>query len=147
MPGPVRPVAGDVLGVFGVVEDQEPPVPVTQFGEQPVDGVGHRGRGRHIQPGGQPGELIGDEHRLLGVDPPHQVVVGGEPVRVLDRQLGLAHPAQPVQRLHHQRRHFIMQPPPQFGQHPVAAGEARIARRHPPHRRQGAGEPRLVRGL
>ena len=146
MAGPAGPVVGDVLRAVGVVEDQQPAVPATQLGQQPVHGGGDRRSGRQVQPGGEPGELVGDEHRLFGVDPPHQVVVGGEPVRVLDRQLGLAHPAQPVQRLHHQRRLTGAQPPPQLGEHAVAAGEPRIPRRHPPHRRPAAGESRPAAG-
>ena len=43
---------------------------------------------------------------LLGGDPPHQVVVGHEPVHVLQRHLRLADPAEPVQGLR--------QPPPRF---------------------------------
>ena len=146
MAGPAGPVVGDVLRAVGVVEDQQPAVPATQLGQQPLHGGGDRRSGRQVQPGGEPGELVGDEHRLFGVDPPHQVVVGGEPVRVLDRQLGLAHPAQPVQRLHHQRRLTGAQPPPQLGEHAVAAGEPRIPRRHPPHRRRAAGESRPTAG-
>ena len=133
-------------GPFGVVEDQQPAVPAAQLGQQPVHGGGDRRPAGRSEPGGEPGELVGDEHRLFGVDPPHQVVVGGEPVRVLDRQLGLAHPAQPVQRLHHQRRPPGAQPPPQLGEHAVAAGELRIPGRHPPHRRRPAGEPRPAAG-
>ncbi|HYX94315.1 MAG TPA: toll/interleukin-1 receptor domain-containing protein, partial [Geodermatophilus sp.] len=98
-----------------------------------------------VEPGGEPGELAGDEHRLFGVDPPHQVVVGGEPVRVLQGQLGLAHPAQPVERLHHQRGLAGVQPPAQLGEHAVPAGEPGIARRYLPHPRQSAGESRLSR--
>jgi hypothetical protein len=63
-------------------------------------------------------------------------------VRVLDRQLGLAHPAEPVERLNRQRALTGAQPPAQLGEHAVPAGEVRIARRRPPHPRQGAGEPR-----
>jgi len=40
---------------------------------------------------------------------------------VLDRQMGLAYPAQPVERLHHQRRLSSAQPPPQLDEHAVAA--------------------------
>ena len=86
------------------------------------------------------GDLVPDQPALLGVDPPGQVVGPGEPVRVLGRQLGLAHPAHPVQRLHH-RRVPGQQPLPHLSQQIVAAGEPRITRREcstpaaPPARR------------
>jgi hypothetical protein len=76
--------------------------------------------------------LAWDQHRLFGVDPPHEVVFGGEPIRVLKRQLGLAHSAQPVERLHHQCGLPGPQPLPQLGQQVVAAGEVRIAGRQVP---------------
>jgi hypothetical protein len=146
VPGPAGPKAGDVLRVFGVVEDKQPPVPVAQRGQQSVDGVGHRGPGGQAQPGGEGAKLSGDEQRLFGVDPPHQLVVGGETVRVLERQLGLAHPAQPVQRLHHQRRFLRAQPPVELGEQVVPAGEMRIAGRHSPQERfrNGGGWERRV---
>jgi hypothetical protein len=133
VPGPAGPVAGDVGRPLGVVEHQQPPVPAAQLGQQPLHGVAHRRPGRQAESGGEGSKLVGDEHRLFGVDPPDQLVVGGEPVRVLDGQLGLAHSAQPVQRLHHRRGLVGVQPPAQFGEHAVPAGEPRIARRHPPH--------------
>jgi hypothetical protein len=133
VPGPAGPVVGDVGRPLGVVEDEQPTVPVAQLGEQPVHGVGHRGPGRQLQPGCQPGQLVGDQHGLFGVDPPDHVVVGGEPMGVLERQLGLAHPAQPVEGLHHQRGLPGPQPSPQLGQKIVAAGEVRIAGRQVPY--------------
>jgi hypothetical protein len=39
-----------------------------QLGQQPLDGVGGRRPGRQVQPGGEHGELVSDEHRLFGVD-------------------------------------------------------------------------------
>ena len=89
----------------------------------------------------QGGELVADQPGLLGVDPPGQVIGSGEPVRVLDRQLGLAHPAHPVQRLHH-RLVPGQQPLPHRHQQPVPAGEPRIAGRDVPHPRHAARQPR-----
>jgi hypothetical protein len=92
VPGSAGPVVGDVRRPLGVVEDQQPAGPVAQLGQQPVHGLGHRGPRWEVKPGGEGGQLFGDEYRLCGVDPPDQLVVGGEAVGVLDRQLGLAHP-------------------------------------------------------
>ena len=103
MPGPAGLVVGQVLWSLRVVEDQQPAPPAAQLGQDEFDRVGHGRPGRQVELVAQLGELAGDEHRLLGVDPPDQVVVAGEPVGVLDRQLGLAHATQAVQRLHHQR--------------------------------------------
>ena len=89
----------------------------------------------------QRGELVPDQPGLLGVDPPGQVIVPGEPVRVLDRQLGLAHPAHALQRLHH-RPVPGQQPLPHRHQQPVPAGEPRIARRDVPHPRHAPRQPR-----
>ena len=50
------------------------------------------------------GELVGDQSRGLGVDPPDQVVIGGVAVGVLGDQLGLADPAHPVHRPDRHRR-------------------------------------------
>ena len=102
MPGAARQPRRHVAGVLGVVEDQQPPAPPPQLAQHRRP---HRLRARPgldtAQRGAQRGELVADQPGLLGVDPPGQVVGPGEPVRVLDRQLGLAHPAHPVQRLHH----------------------------------------------
>ena len=88
------------------------------------------------------GVLLADPVGLLGVDPPHHVVVAGEPPRVLHRELGLAHPARAVQGVHH-RPARPLQPLPQPHQHPVAAGERLVRARHrPPHRRQHPRQPR-----
>jgi hypothetical protein len=40
---------------LGVVEDQQPPIPVAQLGEQPADGVGHGGPQRQAEPLGESG--------------------------------------------------------------------------------------------
>ena len=87
------------------------------------------------------GDLVADQPGLLGVDPPGQVVGPGEPVRVLGGQLGLAHPAHAVQRLHH-RRVPAQQPVPHRLQQAVPAGEPRITGRDVPHPRHSPGQPR-----
>jgi len=48
MPGAAGPVVGDVRGVFGVVEDQQPPAAGSQFGQYPVHHL------RDDRVGGQP---------------------------------------------------------------------------------------------
>jgi hypothetical protein len=84
------------------------------------------------QLGCEGGQLVGDEHRLLGVDPPDDVVVRGEAMGVLECELGLAHSAEPVQGLDDQGRLPGPQLAPQFGEQVVAAGEVRVAGRRVP---------------
>jgi hypothetical protein len=55
VPGPAGPVGGEVGRPLGVVEDQQPPIPVAQLGEQPADGVGHGGPQRQAEPLGESG--------------------------------------------------------------------------------------------
>lgn len=65
--------------------------------------LGLVGRLGDAEPAGQRGQLASDGGGLVGGDPPDQVVVAGVPVAVLQGQLGLADPAQPVdgRGLHH----------------------------------------------
>ena len=133
MPGPAGKPPGDVGGILGIVEDQQPPAALVQVGQ-------HR---RPHLPGARPGldapqrhpeggELVPDQPGLLGVDPPRHLIAAGEPVRVLNRQLGLAHPAHTLQRLHH-RPVPGQQPAPHRRQQVVPAGEPRIAGRDVPY--------------
>ena len=82
-----------------------------------------------------------DEPSLLGVHPPGQVIVPGEPVGVLGGQLGLAHPAHPLKGLHH-RLVPGQQPLPHRHQQPIPASEGRVAGRDVPHPRHAARQPR-----
>jgi hypothetical protein len=50
--------------------------------------------------------LIGHRPGLLGVQPPHQPVLGGVSVCVFDHGLGLADAAHAVHRVHGDRRLF-----------------------------------------
>src|SRR3712207_7565671 len=59
-----------------------------------------------------------------------KVVVGGEAVRVLERQLGLADPAQPVECLHRQRGLSGAQPSAQLGEHAVDRKSTRLNSSH-----------------
>ena len=142
MPATAGQPPGDVARVLGVVEHQQPPAPLPQLAQ-------HR-RPHHLdvrpgldaaQRGAQGGELVPDQPGLLGIDPPGQVIGPGEPVRVLDRQLGLAHPAHALERLHH-RLVPGQQPLPHRHQQPVPAGEPGIAGRNIPHPRHTARQPR-----
>ena len=103
---------------------------------------------RHPRPGlhtaqrcAQRRELVTDQPALLGIHPPGQLVGAGEPVGVLGRQLGLAHPAHPLERLHH-RRVPGQQPLPDRHQQPAPAGEPWITGREIPHPRHAARQPR-----
>ena len=119
--------------MLGVVEDQQPPAALVQVGQHRRPDLAGACPGLDAaQRGAQGGELVADQPALLGIDPPSHVIIGGEPVRVLDRQLGLAHPAHALQRLHH-RRLPGQQPVPDRRQQPVPAGEPRVAGRDVPH--------------
>ena len=86
------------------------------------------------------GELVWEQRGLVGVEPPDERVVGGEAVRVLDGELGLADSTQTVQRLQHDPL-VGGQLRVELFEHPVPAGEVRVARWHPPHRRPHPREP------
>jgi len=142
MPAAARQPRCHIGRVLGVVEDQQPPAPLPQLGQH------HRPH--HLraclsfnasQREPQSGDLVPDQPALLGVDPPGQVIGSGEPVRVLGRQLGLTHPAHPMQRLH-QRLLPGQQPLPHRHQQTVSAGEPRITRRDIPHPRHSPRQPR-----
>ena len=142
MPAPARQPPSDVSGFLGVVEDQQPPPPLPQLPQH------RRPHHLHARPGlntaqrrAQRGELIADQPGLLGVDPPGQVIAVGEPVRVLDRQLGLAHPGLALQRLHH-RPIPGQQPLPHRRQQLVPASEPRIAGWDVPHPQHAARRQR-----
>ena len=142
MPGPAGQPRADVGGVLGVVEDQQPPAALVQVGQhRRPDRLGACPGLDAAQRGAQGGELVADQPGLLGVDPPGHVIAVGEPVRVLDRQLGLAHPAHALQRLHH-RRVPGQQPVPHRRQQPVPAGEPRVAGRDVPHPQHAARRQR-----
>ena len=142
MTAAARQPGSDVGGVLGVVEDQQPPPPLPQLSQY------HRPHRLGACPGlqapqrcPQRGDLVADQVGLLGVDPPGQVIGPGEPVRVLGRELGLAHPAHPLERLHH-RPVPGQQPLPHRHQQTVPAGEPRIAGRDVPYPRHPARQPR-----
>jgi hypothetical protein len=77
----------------------------------------------------------------VGVDPPHQVVVGSVPVRVLDHRLGLADSRHSPQGLYRDRR-ARGERRPDLLQLLGAAGEVRVALRHREHCRASAGKLR-----
>lgn len=95
--GAAGQVADDVVGLVDVVEDQQPARGRFTAAERLTSGLhGHAERVTHSQaePFRQFGEGRGDQLGLFGVDPPHQVVVGREAVRVLQGDLGLADPTE-----------------------------------------------------
>ena len=99
--------------------------------------VGPRPR-RSASAVGQGRELPADQLRLLGRDPPHDVVPGRVPVGVLDRQLGLADPAHPRSACTTARRPRSPAPPAPrpAALRPVNTGFlARHVSPHPPRRR------------
>ncbi len=109
-PGRWRAGTGAAPRVFGVVEHQQPPLPVRQRTQQPGHGHGGAdGRVGQVEGLGQSGQLIRDQGRVFGGHPPGHVVVVAVAVGVLDRGGGFADPAHAVHRLH---------------RHPPAAGAA-----------------------
>ena len=112
----------NVAGVFDVVQDHQPPVMGLQPSGRPPGRIPSGARHRHhgAQPPGQPGL------HLPGVgrgDPPHQTVVLAVGVGVLQSQLRLADPAQPVHRLRHHRPAPRLQRPLEHAQRLIAALE------------------------
>jgi hypothetical protein len=148
-PGPGRVPAGDhqlpravgqprnqVVAFFGVVEQQQPARSATQMPAQRVD-RDRGGRVRRHQPGlgGEVGEVITDQLWLLGRDPPDDVVLAGESVRVLESELGLADTAHAVKRLYGGPP-ILVEGVVEPVEHAVAAGERRISAPEVPHLRQ-----------
>ena len=99
--GPGGQVGLQFLRVLGVVEDQQP----VRSGVAAQLLQGGLRRLRHVVAdleahlAGQFRERLADLLGPLGRHPPDEVVVGHEPVRVLQRELGLADAAEPVQGL------------------------------------------------
>ena len=88
--GSGRQIPGVIARVVRVVEYEEPTVPAGELGQHSDDGLGC-GSGRlETAPGSQGDEILGDQRGFVRIDPPHEVVVRGVSVRVLDDQLGLA---------------------------------------------------------
>lgn len=91
MPLAGRQMPGEVGRVYGVVEDDQPARPGAQVVEERLYRLllGGLGGGTVDEPC-ERGQLRRD--LPVGLHPPHQLVLPAEPVRVLDGQLGLAHP-------------------------------------------------------
>jgi hypothetical protein len=89
----------EVVGVFGVVEDQQPVATSAELGAQRGDGHGLVAVLGDAELAGQGDQLGGDGGGLLGRDPPADRVVAGVAVGVLQGKLGLADPTQAVQHL------------------------------------------------
>jgi hypothetical protein len=96
-----------------------------------VDGLGLLGGLGEAKAAGQGGQLARDRRRLLGRHPPDQLVVARMAVGVLQGELGLADPAQPVQRLRldlHDRGSLArVQAPVELVEQVDPAGEAGVA--------------------
>jgi hypothetical protein len=123
--------------MLGVVVDQQPAVPPAQLVKQHTElGVLVAEFGQ-AQPQSQPSQPAGNSQRLFGRHPPDQVVVGRVPVGVLDGELGLADPTQPMDcaGLHHGPPLLGLQQASQGREQLPAADEVRVAGRHPEHLR------------
>ncbi len=147
MAGAAGEEPADLGGLVGVVEDQQPARGRGATPQRLAGGLGRLGdrvADPQAEPAGELGQCGGHQFGLLGVDPPDQVVVGHEAVRVLQRDLCLADAAEPVQRLRRRQDggHAAAQLVAQLLQHGGAAGERGVARRHVPDLRLAAGESR-----
>ncbi len=82
--------------ILDVVQYQQPTIVRLQPAHRPVEALGPR-HGR--KPVRQRRNTVGQQVLRLSADPPHHPMVNQMSVRILKRQLCLAYPAQPVQRL------------------------------------------------
>ncbi len=93
MPGALREQRGHALDVVPAVEDQQP-VPVRLPAPERVadraDAFAGLAADAQAEFDGEFAEAVALDGAVVAVDPPHQVVVGAEAVRVLGGQLGLA---------------------------------------------------------
>jgi hypothetical protein len=122
---PVGHQALEVLGLLGVVEYQQPPVPTGELGQDRGDLFGLLQLHGQAQPGRERGQPGRRHQRRLGRHPPDQVIVAGVPVGILQRQLALADPTQPMGG--HHRRGPRGKALSQRVEHVGAAGEVGIA--------------------
>ena len=152
MPAPARQPRPDIIRLRGVIEPPAATRPTRAGPAAPPRAPPRSPPRPRRTPARRPARRPApDQPSPVGVDPPGQVIGPGELVRVLDRELGLAHPAHPLQRLHH-RLIPGQQLPADRHQQPIPPGEPRITRRDVPHRRHPARQPRnrrppLARGL
>jgi hypothetical protein len=119
------------IGPLSIVIDQQPALPLTQQLEQSRHHLRLIGDLLDSQPTGQRGQGHGRRGRQLRRNPPGDVVVAGEPVGELQRQLGLADPSESVQGAprHDRRRRLGLQASVQLLQEVIATHEAWVAGR------------------
>lgn len=87
---------------FRIVEHQQPPVPAVHVSQQVQShSLSARSGLDAAQRQAEGGELFPDQPGLLSIDPPRHAVTVSEQVRILNRQLGLAHPGHALESLHH----------------------------------------------
>ena len=84
MPAPARQPPGDLSGILGIIEDQQPPAPDPQLGQyRGPHTLRPRATFHTLQLGAKGGELIPDKPALLAIDPPCQVIGPSKPACVL----------------------------------------------------------------
>jgi hypothetical protein len=132
VPGAARQVRLDLLGPVGVLEDDQPVAVrlapaqrVAYRGQRTVD-VARFGQGQML---GQPDQRRPGAGRLLGRDPPHQVVRFGVPVYIFHGQLGTSGATERVLLAGEQHDGAGRQPGAQPGEEVLAAHEAGVPRR------------------
>ena len=134
LPPTPRQIRGQRHGILSVIKDQQPPVPLPQYPQQPrYRRRGGVGEARHTQSVRQLRQPSRHQRGLLGRDPPHHVILRPVPVGVLNGQRGLPDPTHPVQCPHHRRRTLSLQRGMERGEQRLPPGEHRIPGRHIPH--------------
>jgi hypothetical protein len=115
------------LGTLRVVEDEQPALPLPQRSQhRPSQCVERRWTAHAAKVRRQLRELAIDHPRILGADPPDDLVLSTPAMRVLDRDLGLPHPAHTAERLNAStppHSHCILDAAEQC----FSAGERRVA--------------------
>jgi hypothetical protein len=122
-------VAVEAVRVLGVVVDQQPALPSAKLLEQQHDLLLQVTLLGEAEATGKCAQPAAECRRLLGRDPPDQVVVGGEAVGILDSKLALANAAKPVHGagLHQRSGRCVRQGRPEGAEQVVAAGEVGVA--------------------
>ncbi len=127
-----RPQAVQRSGIGRIVIDKQPMVTLPELIEQHGQLVFQFRKLEQLKAARKCREPSGYHLRIFCRDPPDHVVVAGEAVSILDRQLSFAHPAQAVHSCSPDSRGTcgFAQVPAHALQQLAAAGEIQVARWH-----------------
>lgn len=135
MPGALREQRVDAFGVVPAVEDQQPTgvrLPTPQGVTHGADALTRLAAAAQTEFHGEFTEAVTLDVAVVGVDPPHHVVVGAEAVRVLGGELGLADAGHTEQRARGGSALGVGKALVKVGEQVVPAGEPRVAARNLP---------------